>query len=56
VRRGTYLRAYVYAFIEAFSPALPRAAVEEALGSRAADEGEAVPASGLAQLLAHAQH
>ena len=56
VRRGSYLRAYVYAFIESFAPTLPRAAVEEALGSRAADEGEAVPASALAQLLAHAQH
>jgi LysR family transcriptional regulator, cys regulon transcriptional activator len=31
VRRGTWLRAYVYAFIEAFAPTLTRAAVERAV-------------------------
>ena len=31
VRRGTYLRQYVYAFIEAFAPTLTRAVVEQAL-------------------------
>jgi len=37
VRRGTWLRAYVYAFIEAFAPTLTRAAVERAVQG----EGEA---------------
>jgi len=31
VRRGTWLRGYVYAFIEAFAPTLTRAAVEQAV-------------------------
>ncbi len=31
VRRGTWLRGYVYAFIEAFSPTLSRSVVERAL-------------------------
>jgi LysR family cys regulon transcriptional activator len=31
VRRGTWLRGYVYAFIEAFAPTLTRAVVERAL-------------------------
>ena len=31
IRRGTWLRGYVYAFIEAFAPTLTRAAVERAL-------------------------
>lgn len=37
IRRGTWLRGYVYAFIEAFAPTLTRAAVERALAG-AADE------------------
>ncbi|HEX6705795.1 MAG TPA: CysB family HTH-type transcriptional regulator [Albitalea sp.] len=41
VRRGTWLRGYVYAFIEAFAPTLTRAAVERALQG----EGEAEAAS-----------
>ena len=32
VRRGVFLRAFVYAFIEAFAPTLDRATVEAALG------------------------
>lgn len=35
VRRGTYLRKYVYAFIESFAPTLTRAIVEKALGDEA---------------------
>ncbi|KAF1050246.1 CysB family HTH-type transcriptional regulator [Xylophilus sp.] len=31
VRRGSYLRGYVYAFIESFAPTLTRAVVEQAL-------------------------
>jgi len=31
IRRGTWLRGYVYAFIEAFAPTLTRAAVERAV-------------------------
>lgn len=31
IRRGTWLRGYVYAFIEAFAPTLTREAVEQAL-------------------------
>ena len=31
VRRGTWLRGYVYAFMEAFAPTLTRANVEKAL-------------------------
>ncbi|MEO6321978.1 MAG: transcriptional regulator, partial [Polaromonas sp.] len=31
VRRGSYLRSYVYAFIESFAPALNRAIVEKTL-------------------------
>ncbi|MDM0021202.1 CysB family HTH-type transcriptional regulator [Variovorax saccharolyticus] len=54
VRRGVYLRAYVYAFIEAFAPTLTRAAVDEELGGSAAEEPEALPAAALAQLLAQA--
>ncbi|CAN5434273.1 CysB family HTH-type transcriptional regulator [soil metagenome] len=38
VRRGNYLRAYVYAFIESFAPTLPRSAVEEALNESADSE------------------
>ena len=34
VRRGTYLRKYVYAFIESFAPTLTRAVVEGALGDQ----------------------
>ncbi|HYS13083.1 MAG TPA: CysB family HTH-type transcriptional regulator [Burkholderiaceae bacterium] len=33
IRRGTYLRAYVYAFIELFAPTLTRAVVNEALAT-----------------------
>ena len=32
VLRGSYLRSYVYAFIEAFAPTLTRAVVDQALG------------------------
>ena len=35
VRRGTWLRGYVYAFIEAFAPTLTRAVVERALNGEA---------------------
>jgi LysR family transcriptional regulator, cys regulon transcriptional activator len=31
IRRGTWLRGYVYAFIEAFAPTLTRAHVEQAV-------------------------
>lgn len=31
VRRGNYLRGYVYAFIESFAPTLSRALVENAV-------------------------
>jgi LysR family transcriptional regulator, cys regulon transcriptional activator len=31
IRRGTFLRGYVYAFIESFAPTLTRAAVEQAM-------------------------
>ena len=31
VRKGTYLRSFVYAFIESFAPTLNRAVVEGAL-------------------------
>lgn len=39
VRRGSYLRGYVYAFIESFAPSLTRSVVQEALAgsSEAAD-------------------
>lgn len=37
LRRGSYLRGYVYAFIECFAPTLARSVVEQALG----DEAEA---------------
>ncbi|BDT67203.1 HTH-type transcriptional regulator SsuR [Comamonadaceae bacterium OS-1] len=35
VRRGAYLRGYVYAFIESFAPTLDRGAVEQALAGNA---------------------
>ena len=38
LRRGAYLRGYVYTFIESFSPSLSREVVEQALAGRA-DEG-----------------
>lgn len=38
VRRGNYLRAYVYAFIESFAPTLSRAVVEEVLGNSVAED------------------
>jgi len=34
VRRGTYLRGYLYAFIELFAPHLTRGAVDEAMAAR----------------------
>ncbi|WP_372526766.1 CysB family HTH-type transcriptional regulator [Piscinibacter sp.] len=37
IRRGTWLRGYVFAFIEAFAPTLTRAAVERALQGDVAD-------------------
>ncbi len=36
IRRGTWLRGYVYAFIESFAPTLTRAVVEAALNGEAA--------------------
>jgi LysR family cys regulon transcriptional activator len=38
IRRGTWLRGYAYAFIEAFAPTLTRAAVEKALASAPEEE------------------
>jgi len=38
VRRGTWLRGYVYSFIEAFAPTLTRAAVERSLNGEAIEE------------------
>jgi len=35
IRRGTYLRSYVYSFIELFAPHLTRAVVESAMGETA---------------------
>ncbi|MEJ8858519.1 CysB family HTH-type transcriptional regulator [Variovorax robiniae] len=35
VRRGSYLRGYVYAFIESFAPTLTRAVVDQALSDEA---------------------
>lgn len=53
VRRGVYLRAFVYAFIEAFAPSLTRSVVEEALGtSVVAGKDEPLPEATLAQFLA----
>jgi len=37
IRRGTWLRGYVYAFIEAFAPTLTRPAVEQALAGEPGD-------------------
>lgn len=37
IRRGTWLRGYVYAFIESFAPTLTRAVVEAALNGGAAE-------------------
>lgn len=62
VRRGAYLRGFVYAFIEAFSPSLTRAVVEEAPGNgNAEDEADALadgalPSGAVEQLLVHASH
>lgn len=54
VRRGVYLRSFVYAFIEAFAPTLTHTAVEDALdGGVAERKSESFPASALVQLLAH---
>jgi LysR family cys regulon transcriptional activator len=38
IRRGTWLRGYAYAFIEAFAPTLTRAAVERALQTAPEEE------------------
>jgi LysR family cys regulon transcriptional activator len=43
IRRGTWLRGYAYAFIEAFAPTLTRGAVEKALA--AAPEEEEQPST-----------
>jgi LysR family cys regulon transcriptional activator len=48
VRRGHYLRAYAYAFIECFAPTLSRAVVEQAL-----DAGDAETAAPREAALAH---
>ena len=40
LRRGVYLRGYVYDFIARFAPALDRTAVDAALAARRADEDE----------------
>jgi LysR family cys regulon transcriptional activator len=49
VRRGVYLRSFVYAFIEAFAPTLNRPAVQEALnGGVVENESEPLPTSALA--------
>jgi len=48
VRRGLYLRGYVYTFIESFAPMLTRGMVEQALASvnHALDQGIFEPAPG----------
>jgi LysR family cys regulon transcriptional activator len=38
IRRGTWLRGYVYAFIEAFAPTLSRAVVERALAGEISED------------------
>ena len=38
IRRGTWLRGYVYAFIEAFAPTLTRDAVEQALSGETIED------------------
>ena len=38
VRRGSYLRSYVYAFIESFAPTLKRAVVEQTLSGAPSDD------------------
>ena len=45
VRRGVYLRAYVYAFIEAFAPTLTRATVDDVLDGGAAEPLEPLPSA-----------
>jgi LysR family cys regulon transcriptional activator len=40
VRRGTWLRGYVHAFIESFAPTLTREVVEQALASDSAVRDE----------------
>lgn len=37
VRRGAYLRGYIYAFISSFAPTLSRELVEESLSERGGD-------------------
>jgi LysR family cys regulon transcriptional activator len=39
VRRGAYLRSYVYSFIESFAPSLTRAVIDEALAAAADPAG-----------------
>jgi len=53
VRRGAYLRAYVYEFIESFSPMLTRATVEAALGE--VTDLQDRPAAAVTQAEKHAQ-
>lgn len=43
VRRGTYLRGYVYAFVESFAPMLTRSVVEQALHHGGAGLESATP-------------
>jgi LysR family cys regulon transcriptional activator len=38
IRRGTWLRGYVYAFIESFAPTLTREAVQRALAGEAIED------------------
>jgi LysR family cys regulon transcriptional activator len=40
VRRGVFLRTFIYAFIEAFAPTLDRATVEAALGGGDVDDDD----------------
>ena len=55
VRRDVYLRSFVYAFIEAFAPTLPRSAIEQALGRGTEEkDARALTATTLAQMLSHA--
>lgn len=54
VRRGAYLRAYVYDFIESFSPMLTRKVVEEALGNGSEEAADPLLEPAVATLVAHA--
>ncbi|SFM58954.1 CysB family HTH-type transcriptional regulator [Variovorax sp. OV329] len=55
VRRGAYLRGYVYDFIESFSPTLTRGIVEAALDAVPENPAQAVPREAAAQLVRHAE-